>query len=505
MDFYTDQELASLEYSTNGDSQMPGYHTINHESLAFPDSRTEILLKESEASFRDIYPLLSRYKVVKNGKIYYSILSLRYKGKIVKWCEHKRIGNSFFPIYDAALYTKIYGLSKVCEFSKIYVPRTNVPGLYWIPRVLPRTIEPKVRTNPRFSALKNAMNIAKKEIEGVDQKAYYYAANHLRDHADLLGRDSLMKRFTSTKMTNAWLKFYECLTFLQESFSILPYGFLDSLHVAEAPGNFVSALHHYLSTNFSENYRWNWKANTFEEKVENMGYLNDDLGLIKKYRDRWLLGPSKNGDITLEENIKDFARRKYDLVTSDVKVVDTVNTNYDEEENMNAAVHLAHVLIAIESLVPGGTAVLKHFTLYESFSHDLVAIMTQCFERVFIYKPKTSKAVNSEIYLVGIRFQSKIPTERLYEILKEYRNSQNYSSKRSIYPKLPRYFEERLLEIETELADQQMASIRKTIQRAKGFISKGPRVMRELENDRIVSTTREWIETNNLVPIKKPL
>ncbi len=508
MEFYTDDELKALDYSTDGDGIMQGYWTIYCDTLTYPDSVTASFLNKDSIDFSTLYPKLAKYKVAKNKKVYYGILSLRYHDRIVKWCSYKKAGNEFYPIYNAELYAKIYGLPKLTRFAHIYTPRLSKPGFYWVPRIQYRKVRPSNRNgkiDQEFLALKTSMNLAKKEIETVDQKSYLYAANQLRDHADLLGRDSLMKKFTTTKVTNAWLKFYECVKFLHDEFDIFPGAYFDSLHVAEAPGNFVSALHHYLRSHYGENYRWNWKANTFEEKVENMGYLNDSLGLIKRYRQRWLLGPSGNGDITLEENIKFFAEKKYDLVTSDVKVVDTANTNYDEEENMNAAVHLAHILIALECLAPGGTAILKHFTLYESFSRDLVAIMAQCFEKVFIYKPKTSKAVNSEIYLVGIRFQSKIPTSELYEILKEYRTAQNYEPKRAIYAKLPRYFEERLLEIERELASEQMREIRKTVERAKGYAARGPRIMRELENERIVSTSREWIEENNIKPIQRPL
>jgi cap2 methyltransferase len=49
-------------------------------------------------------------------------------------------------------------------------------------------------------------------------------------------------------LTQAWLKFYECLNEYSLVSGVKGSSFL-SLHLCEAPGAFISALNHYLSLN----------------------------------------------------------------------------------------------------------------------------------------------------------------------------------------------------------------------------------------------------------------
>ena len=53
-------------------------------------------------------------------------------------------------------------------------------------------------------------------------------------------------------------------------------------------------------------------------------------------------------------------------------------------------------------MVTGGAAVLKLFTLFERCTAALLYLMGTLFERLLVSKPATSKAANSETYLVAI-------------------------------------------------------------------------------------------------------
>ena len=473
MQYYTLNELRKYSYDPSRDVVEKGVYVYIH-----PSGKEPFLVKQLPEGFFEAiyYSMLSTSVINRDGYSYSAIFSYRVDGKIVKFCDvASRSGTRGEIIYfpEPESMTKLlFSLKKNGSITPIYRPLKSLghEGIYPLPKTLPRRPLLFSTSRPGFVDLKKKLNLEKKKIEQVGEKYYYIASSSLRDHAFLLGRESLLKKYTASKITNAWLKFYETILFLDSTFAILPFFGCNSLHVAEAPGNFVCALNHYINTKKPVGYRWDWRANTYEDSKGDMGYLSDDLGLIKKYRNKWLLGPSGTGDITLKENILSFG--KYHLVTSDVKVVSEKDPNYDEEENMNAAVHLGHILVALESLVIGGTAILKHFTLFESFSHDLITIFASCFEQCFIYKPETSKAGNSEVYLVGLRFQQNPYGNSLYPILEKIRTEQNYSPKKNIFDSIPKYMEQFLYELQNQLAENQTEEISRMVGMAKILESK---------------------------------
>ena len=62
--------------------------------------------------------------------------------------------------------------------------------------------------------------------------------------------------------------------------------------------------------------------------------------------------------------------------------------------------------------------ILKQFTFFEDATISNLAIMTQYFETVHIYKPASSKRDNSEIYVVGKNFRD-FDGSKLIEVLLE--------------------------------------------------------------------------------------
>lgn len=61
----------------------------------------------------------------------------------------------------------------------------------------------------------------------------------------------IKKEINPELLTQAWLKFYECLNQYELVGSITNESF-SSVHLCEAPGAFISALNHYLVVNHPE-------------------------------------------------------------------------------------------------------------------------------------------------------------------------------------------------------------------------------------------------------------
>lgn len=246
----------------------------------------------------------------------------------------------------------------------------------------------------KLQDLKIKLNSCKGEIDAVNNKNYAKITDLIRLHDNLRGRNGIVKKMYNAEIvTNAWLKMWE----LSEFIFINPE--FSSFHLAEAPGNFILALHHRIKTEYPKT-KWTWKANSYI--LPGKTYIYDNYGLMKKYPKNWDYGFDNTGDITSIVNLRTWNEQEnYDLITSDVKFVPE-NIDFDEEERNNIQVHTAHVIAALCMTKPGGRFILKHLTLFEKHSMVLLQILHEYSRKLILIKPETSRPANSEVYIVGI-------------------------------------------------------------------------------------------------------
>jgi cap2 methyltransferase len=325
--------------------------------------------------------------------------------------------------------------------------------------------------------LKTRLNACKRQLDPYqDSKRYSLVTDMIRLHDDLRGPSGLVvRKFGGEIVTNAWLKMYELCKFLTP---LLPTGKrnkrINSFHIAEAPGNFMLAINHFFSQ--YDRIEWSWHANTYRTDGDASTYLSDQYGLISAYSDRWLWGADGNGDITSEANIRSFRRSLRDpimFITSDVKYVPEV-VSFDEEENINVPVHFGHTLTSLALLEKGGIAILKEFTFFEAQSISLLWILTHCFKDVSIVKPITSRPANSEVYLVCTGYKKNLTdTEmaRLFDILRYIRsmNTEDGSPAIFLQDDIPTAFVNRVVNIMTELVDEQCNQINRNLELFKAY------------------------------------
>ncbi|KAM5262444.1 cap-specific mRNA (nucleoside-2'-O-)-methyltransferase 2 [Ctenodactylus gundi] len=219
--------------------------------------------------------------------------------------------------------------------------------------------------------------------------------------------------------TQAWCKFHEILC----SFPLIPQeafqnGKLNSLHLCEAPGAFVASLNHYLKSHQFP-CDWSWIANTlnpYHEANDNLTMIMDDR-LIANTLHWWYFGPDNTGDImTLKylTGLQDFISNMatVHLVTADGSF--DCQGNPGEQEALVSSLHYCEVVTALTTLGNGGSFVLKMFTLFEHCSINLMYLLNCSFDQVYVFKPATSKAGNSEVYVVCLRYKGR---EALYPLL----------------------------------------------------------------------------------------
>lgn len=237
-------------------------------------------------------------------------------------------------------------------------------------------------------------------------------------------KKNIAKKIGNFNISNAWLKCYEMIY----GFNLIPVNFRKSdetkkfLHFDNAafPGSFILAAHHYASTMTSLKYEWRGSS-LFDEKEKNPTFLSDYYNLYKNYPENWLMHNSiqkskttgslitlNNGDVCKPENIKDFEKifdHNVDLYTSDLGF--DVSSDYNKQEEFHQPANLGQIACGIAVCKSGGNFITKQYTYFKSMNIGIMVILAQAFRDFYVCKPITSKADNSETYLVGIGFDEK--------------------------------------------------------------------------------------------------
>ncbi|KAM3920651.1 cap-specific mRNA (nucleoside-2'-O-)-methyltransferase 2 [Leptodactylus fuscus] len=212
--------------------------------------------------------------------------------------------------------------------------------------------------------------------------------------------------------TQAWCKFHEivCTYPLLPNTALWSYE-LNTLHLCEAPGAFISSLNHYLKTQ-DVRCDWNWVANTlnpYHEANDGLVMIADDR-LIANTLPWWHFGPDNTGDIMSIRHLDGL--QKFISNMSSVHLV-TADGSFDcqgnpgEQETLVYPLHYCEVVTCLATLSHGGSFVLKMFTLFQHSSVNLMYLLNCCFQTVHVIKPGTSKAGNSEVYVVCLDFLGK--------------------------------------------------------------------------------------------------
>lgn len=344
--------------------------------------------------------------------------------------------------------------------------------------------------------LKHALNEAKNKITPIreeNDRKFNTISTACNKYEDLRGRRGvLVQKYDAEIVTNAWMKMYECMSLLDDpllstlnkanSRSTAGKSF-NSFHIAEAPGNFMVAMNHYLYSHYPK-LEWNWLANSYRDlytssitgdpKLANSHYLQDTYGLIRAYKNRWIFGADGDGDITSPANIRTFATTVAErfgsaglhFITSDVKFVPR-DVNYDEEEWQNIPVQMGHALSSLVTLKKGGSCMLKEFTFFEAPKMSQLFLLANCFQKLYIVKPETSRPANSEVYVFGIGYKdnlSSVQIEALYNIMNYIRFMTDASPSIFKQESIPKSFVDKVHKLNTKLTEKQIPAIDRNVE-----------------------------------------
>jgi hypothetical protein len=175
---------------------------------------------------------------------------------------------------------------------------------------------------------------------------------------------------------------------------------IDVFHLCEAPGQFILAFRHYCK---HKHIDYNWTATSLKKNPDGSSAdIFDTYGLIKRYPTQWIWGADETGNIMHLANIRGFAKKQYDIVTSDCGWP-TQDFGFQEEELLQ--INHGQLTAMLMCLKNGGNCVFKTFLpIMYPLSLSLFYILYIHFEKVIYFKGLLNPS-SSEIYVVGINFK----------------------------------------------------------------------------------------------------
>lgn len=174
------------------------------------------------------------------------------------------------------------------------------------------------------------------------------------------------------------------------------------------PGAWLTASNYIISTLYRK--KMNWHASSLIPSRNNKA-LYDTYGLMSSNKEKYTMFGDRgeqlyNGDVTNPNyirHVQQICKRSIDLYLSDASP--GVGNDFNREEEICARVHLGHTLLGFATLRPGGIFIVKTYTILSSLSMSILCAISASFNEVTIVKPITSKADNSEIYIVGTGYK----------------------------------------------------------------------------------------------------
>lgn len=322
--------------------------------------------------------------------------------------------------------------------------KTDIPTN---PETIPDTRILEDNELKKFEEIRNKAGDTIERIDSIGNQQKIRKVFKLFDDFLLL-KKIVAQKFNIQIMTNAWLKCYEILSHFKLFQSGSDKKEITAFFNAELPGAFISATNHYVKSVLGG--KLNWLASSLYGTNHN---LDDTYGLYKKYPKKWLMNATNvtthnhpaqsyancthNGDLTdpsvilkIKHQILGTFKSGVMLYTADGGI--DVKEEYSKQEEINAKLIFGELICGLFVLGENGVLIIKHYMFTYPFSLSLISLLSYMFHELYITKPITSRAFNSEIYIVGIGYQPGKLTKKIQEDLLNY--LKNFDFNKPIIP-----------------------------------------------------------------------
>jgi 23S rRNA U2552 (ribose-2'-O)-methylase RlmE/FtsJ len=281
-------------------------------------------------------------------------------------------------------------------------------------------------------------------------------------------------------------------------------------HLAEGPGGFMEASYNYrqIITN-KKNKNDVFYGITLKPTND---YI-PDWNKIKKIFNNKNNVKIEYGNLYFIDDVKKyidiFYTKKANLVTADGGF--DYSSNFNGQEINSCQIIYSECVIALNILELNGCFVCKVFDLFTISMVQILYIVSLSFEKVFIYKPETSRPANSEKYLICMYYKNNLSNsvkKNLLNIIEEWQNTTLSEDDTIIFKniKVDNKFIQRLNEYNEKYMESQLFYLNNTIKLAENKIEKDQyyEIIQKQVNNAINWCTKYNIEINkNSIYYKK--
>ena len=221
-------------------------------------------------------------------------------------------------------------------------------------------------------------------------------------------------------LSRSYFKMIELVSFFRILDSLRPILIgkqcLHSFHLAEGPGGFIEALAQ-LRNNRSDVYIGMTILDDVNDAnipawKKSQSFLRENSNVVIEN------GADGTGDILQLHNL-DHCKEKYGrsmhIITGDGGF--DFSEDFNNQENHIVKLLFGQIIYALVMQRPGGCFILKVFDCFTQPTIDMLALLSSCYDSVYITKPHTSRYANSEKYVVCKGFRD-IPLEDMYPNLR---------------------------------------------------------------------------------------
>lgn len=183
---------------------------------------------------------------------------------------------------------------------------------------------------------------------------------------------------------------------------------LRTFHLAEGPGGFIEAMQYVRQGHSSDVYY----GMTLQSQNQNTPGWKKSAVLMQNRSFVADNGADGSGDVTRVANFRHCVAKyagSMHIVTADGGFDFTVDFNKQEVSALRLII--AEVFTALAMQKKGGYFVLKVYDIFMRTTIEIIYMLCNMYESVFLYKPHTSRTANSEKYIICKSFENELTPE----------------------------------------------------------------------------------------------
>ena len=187
---------------------------------------------------------------------------------------------------------------------------------------------------------------------------------------------------------------------------------INFVHLAEGPGGFMESSINYCNLKKFKNCKyWGITLKPNDEYVPDWNKLKK---MFKKDNNCYI----EYGDLYIYNDVLNFIKKinsKCHIVTADGGF--DYSNDFNGQELNSSRIIYSEIATALNILKKGGHFIIKLFDLFSLNSIQYLQLLNNCFEKIYIFKPETSRPANSEKYIVCINFMDNLTNDFKHNLL----------------------------------------------------------------------------------------